>query len=75
MPIESEQAWDILSKSKKLFVAKGKKVLEFTPDAASKDQILKESIGRSGKLRAPTVQIDDVSYVGFQADMYADMVK
>jgi len=75
VPIESEQAWDILSKSKKLFIAKGKKVLEFVPDETNKEEILKETIGRSGKLRAPTVQIGDIGYVGFQVDMYDNLVK
>lgn len=72
-PIESEQAWELLSKSRKLFIAKGKKVLEFVPDADTKVTVLKEAIGRSGKLRAPTIQIGDQFYVGFQVDMYAEL--
>jgi len=63
----------LLSKSSKLFIAKGKKVLEFVPNANNKSAIIKEAIGRSGKLRAPTVKIGDLYYVGFQVDMYAQL--
>ena len=72
-PIASDQAWELLSKSKKLFIAKGKKVLEFVPEAENKAAVLKEAIGRSGKLRAPTLKIGDLYYVGFQVDMYAKL--
>ena len=73
-PISSDQAWGLLSKSQKLFIAKGKKVLEFVPNDDNKSAIIKEAIGRSGKLRAPTIKIGNLYYIGFQVDMYAQLV-
>jgi arsenate reductase-like glutaredoxin family protein len=68
---EEAEAWDILSKAEKLFVAKGKKVLEFLPSEVNKEEILKHSMGRSGTLRAPVLVTDTSIIVGYNQELYS----
>jgi hypothetical protein len=56
-------------------VAKGKKVQRFNSVAAEKDNVLKQVMGPSGNLRAPTYRVQDQFVVGFNPDLYADWVK
>ena len=53
-----------------IHVAKGKKVDVFDPNVDSQDAILKTIMGRSGNLRAPTLQFGDTFFVGFNASLY-----
>jgi hypothetical protein len=53
-------------------VARGKaKVLEFDPQQDDREAILKVALGRSGKLRAPTLQKGDLFLVGFNETLYS----
>jgi len=70
MPISEEEAWGMFSDASRVLVARGKNVLEFVPDKTNKAALLKEAIGRSGTLRAPTLRVGQMYYVGFQLDMY-----
>ena len=54
----------------KIYVAKGRKVLEFSPTADDKAVILQEVMGRSGNLRAPTLRVADELFVGFNEALY-----
>ena len=56
--------------ARSIHVAKGKKVDVFDPNVDSQDDILKVTMGRSGNLRAPTLQIGDTFFVGFNALLY-----
>jgi len=60
-----------MSQASKIYVAKGRKVLEFSPTVADKAVILKEVMGRSGNLRAPTLRVADELFVGFNEALYA----
>ena len=71
--IDDDQAWEMLSKAPKVFIAQGKKLLEFIPSSDNKEEILKRAMGRSGNLRAPTLLIGESYYVGFSADMYEEL--
>lgn len=53
-----------------MYVAAGKKVIEFVPAATEKDVMLKKITGPSGNLRAPTLRLGNVFYVGFHPEMY-----
>ena len=68
--IEAEAAWQMISQASKLYVAKGRKVLEFVPAADDKAVILKEVMGRSGNLRAPTLRVANELFVGFNEELY-----
>ena len=62
--------WERIKTAQSIHVAKGKKVDIFAPNVDSQDAILKAIIGRSGNLRAPTLQFGDTFFVGFNAELY-----
>ena len=72
--IKTEGAWEILKEAEILHVGRGKKTVAFTPDAKSKEEILKVSLGRTGNLRAPTLRVGKMLYVGYNDDMYRELI-
>ena len=69
--LAEEEAWQVLAAAQEIIVAKGKKRLVFDPRRDSRETILKETLGRSGTLRAPTLRIGDRLLVGFNDELYA----
>ena len=69
--LAEEEAWQILAAAREIIVAKGKKRLVFDPRRDSRETILKETLGRSGTLRAPTLRIGDRLLVGYNDELYA----
>lgn len=69
--LAEEEAWQVLSAAREIIVAKGKKRLVFDPLRDSRETILKETLGRSGTLRAPTLRISDRLLVGYNDELYA----
>ena len=69
--LAEEEAWQVLSAAREIIVAKGKKRLVFDPRRDSRETILRETLGRSGTLRAPTLRIGDRLLVGFNDELYA----
>ena len=65
-----------MRKAKKVWVARGKKVLFFDmkKDPPSDDELLKVIMGRSGNLRAPTIVSGDRVMVGFNADALGEVL-
>ncbi len=67
-------------KSKRIYAAKGKKIVEFATRAgrlhgeASEEDLRKAIIGPSGNLRAPSLWVGSTLYVGFHPEMYARML-
>ncbi|BHH82883.1 hypothetical protein LA52FAK_11720 [Desulforhopalus sp. 52FAK] len=57
----------------KIVVASGQKTLEFDPNSAEKDEIIKKITGRTGNLRAPALKIGNVYYIGFNVGMYDNL--
>ena len=74
MKIAGEDAWNLLSQAAKIVVGKGKKMLTFDPKTDDKEEILKNCLGRTGNLRAPTLKIGDLVVVGFNEAMYEEYV-
>ena len=70
-PLGAEEAWHLLEGASEIIVAKGKNVLILTPKEDSKEAILKEALGRSGTLRAPTLRIGDRLLVGYSDTLYS----
>lgn len=68
--MQENDAWEFLKKSANIVIGKGKKVIEFSPSSDHKEDIMKSALGRSGTLRAPTIQIGQTFYIGFNVDMY-----
>lgn len=68
-----EDAWQVIADADKVYVASGKKNIEFAPATADKDQMLKLITGRTGNLRAPALRRGNIFYIGYNADMYAGL--
>ena len=66
-------AWEKIKGFQTVFIGKGKKVLEFTPDETNRGEILKAAMGRSGYLRAPTVEISGKLIIGYNDEMYMNL--
>ena len=62
--------WERLGSAESVHVAKGKRVDVFAPKVGSQDDILAAVMGRSGNLRAPTLQVGDTFFVGFNDQLY-----
>ncbi len=71
--ITSEDVWSVLSAAETVYVASGKKTLEYTPSSSKKDELVKKATGRTGNLRAPTVRRGKLLYVGFNQEMYDNL--
>ena len=69
-----EDAWNVIADASKVYVASGKKILEFDLASADKEDLLKRITGRSGNLRAPALKRGDVFYIGYNVDMYENLV-
>lgn len=69
--LDATAVWERIGTATRVVVAKGKRVETFVPTEDAQDAILKAVMGRSGNLRAPTVQIADVFYVGYNDALYA----
>ena len=65
----------MLEGATKLFVAKGKKVVEvdLKKERPDDDALAKLLLGPTGNLRAPTMRKGKTVIVGFNADMYTDL--
>ena len=68
--MDAAAVWDLMGSAKQIIVAKGKRLETFVPTEDNQETILKAVIGRSGSLRAPTVQSGEVFLVGFNDTLY-----
>ncbi|MYA69102.1 hypothetical protein F4009_00860 [Candidatus Poribacteria bacterium] len=68
--MDAETVWALMGDAKQIVVAKGKRVETFVPSDDTQAPILKAVLGRSGSLRAPTVQSGDVFFVGYNVALY-----
>lgn len=74
-PIDAEAAWQRISTVERVAVVKGKTVKDFLVVEQSRDEILANVIGPSGKLRAPAFKVGDRYVVGFNEEMYTAHLK
>jgi ATPase subunit of ABC transporter with duplicated ATPase domains len=72
--IKSDGAWQIFQDIETLYVGRGKKTVVYTPNAESKEEILKLSLGRTGNLRAPALRVGKAMYVGYNDAMYEELI-
>ena len=68
--MDAEAVWALMGSAKQVVVAKGQRVETFVPSEDTQEPILKAVLGRSGSLRAPTVQSGDVFFVGYNVALY-----
>jgi hypothetical protein len=67
----ADAVWDLLQQATTIVTAKGKKVQTWQPQTDAREAILKQAMGPSGNLRAPTLRRGDQIVIGFNADFYA----
>ena len=67
---DAESAWEVVRTAKKIITAKGKKVQSWNPQEDDKASILKQLMGPSGNLRAPTLHFKDMFIIGFNSELY-----
>jgi hypothetical protein len=70
-----EAAWDLIQSAKSITIAKGKKINHWEINDENKADILKNAMGPSGNLRAPTFKIKDQFLIGFNLDLYDEKIK
>ena len=68
--MDAAAVWDLMGSAKQIIVAKGKRLETFVPSEDTQEPILQAVLGRSGSLRAPTVQSGDVFLVGYNVALY-----
>ncbi|MDH3346927.1 MAG: hypothetical protein OEM02_02325 [Desulfobulbaceae bacterium] len=66
----SEDVWELLKLADSIITVKGKKVSTWDPKTADKKSVLKQVMGPSGNLRAPTLCLGSIFVVGFHLEMY-----
>ncbi len=69
--LAGDEAWRLLSRAREIHVARGSKQLIFDPQIDDRDEILRQTLGRTGNLRAPTLLVGDRLLVGFNEALYA----
>lgn len=71
-----DEALALLKAASTLYVAKGKKVtrVDLKKDRPSDDELAKMMLGPTGNLRAPTVRRGKTLLVGFNTDMYTEVL-
>ena len=72
--IGAEEAWQMLSQAKEVYVVNGRKIQHWQPDETNKEAILAKAIGRSGNLRAPTIKVGDSYIIGFNEALYEEVM-
>jgi hypothetical protein len=71
----AEQAWALLQVARAVTVAKGSKFVRFDQVAKQKDELLKQALGPTGNLRAPTFRVGDEFVIGFSPELYENWLK
>jgi len=73
--LQAEKVWERLKRAEKVVVGKGKKVQVYVPEPAVKELLMQDVLGRSGTLRAPTLQVGNSYYVGYNTAMYEELMR
>lgn len=74
--IEGDEALGILAGINDLYVAKGRKSVHFDlkEGRPSDEELLSHLLGRSGKLRAPSVRTGTTLVVGYNAELMEEVL-
>ena len=72
-PITEEEAIVLINSFKKIFVAKGKRVLEYKTMHDDKQEVIQAALGRTGNLRVPAVHFEDTIFIGYNNDIYKNL--
>lgn len=67
------QAQELADAAKRVVVAKGKKVSDFSPGGKAAAEVVDAMLGPTGNLRAPTLRQGKTVVVGFNEEAYQDV--
>ena len=73
--LKRDSVWGLLGEAEKIYVTSGKKILEFDPATADREEVLTRVTGRTGNLRAPALRRGDVFYIGYNDELYETLIK
>ena len=75
-PLEGSNALSVLENVNRMYVAKGRKVIkmDLSQDEAGESELLELLLGRSGKLRAPTIKVGESLMVGYSQEMFTSVL-
>ena len=75
-PLEGSNALSVLENVNRMYVAKGRKVIkmDLSLDEAGESELLELLLGRSGKLRAPTIKVGESLMVGYSQEMFTSVL-
>jgi len=69
---DAQEAWCLLENAPEIVTAKGKKINHLKPGEDEKDLVLKNVMGPSGNLRAPTYRYNQKYVIGFNEELYKE---
>lgn len=72
--LQAEDARALLGKATRLVAAKGKKVVEFKGGKNAGDDAVSAMLGSTGNLRAPTALVGKTLLVGFNEEVYSEVL-
>lgn len=72
-PITEEEAIVLIKSFKKIFVAKGKRVIEYKSIHDDKQKVIKAALRRTGNLRAPAVHFESTIFIGYNNHIYQSL--
>ncbi len=72
-PINEEEAIILINSFKKIFVAKGKRLLECKSMHDDKHEVIQAALKRNGNLRSPAIHFEDTIFIGYNNDLYRDL--
>ncbi|HIF37826.1 MAG TPA: hypothetical protein EYQ69_00960 [Gemmatimonadetes bacterium] len=75
-PLEGSSALSVLEDVERVYVAKGRKVIDLNlaQDSVTESELLNLLLGRSGKLRAPTIKVGVSLLVGYSQEMFTSIL-
>lgn len=68
-----ERARELIAGASTIFVAKGKKLEDFSGQTAN-DELVSKMLGTTGNLRAPAVVVGPKVLIGFNEDLYRKVI-
>ena len=73
--LKRDSVWGLLGEAEKIYVTSGKKILEFDPATADREEVLTRVTGRTGNLRAPALRRGEVFYIGYNDELYESILE
>ncbi|MBA7542596.1 hypothetical protein ES705_34919 [subsurface metagenome] len=70
-----EEAIILLNSFKKIFVARGERVLAYESMHDDKQKVIQVAMGRTGNMRAPAIHFEDTIFIGYNSHIYQKLLQ